>query len=193
MSLVLILFIFILILICVIFLRYGIEALENRYSNISKKSYNIREKLPNSDETADVIGKLELFIDKFIAYLDTKAQNDKRVKRLKDRLYDVKIEESPMEEGVSSYTINKGELISMCVRHKKKNKNFHDYQTLLFVLIHELAHVASISKGHNKEFMTNFKFLLEHAVESKMYYSQNYSNSPITYCGVKVTNNPYYN
>ena len=41
--------------------------------------------------------------------------------------------------------------------------------------------------------MTNFKFLLEHAVESKMYYAQDYSNSPITYCGVKVTNNPYYN
>ena len=98
-----------------------------------------------------------------------------------------------MEEGVSSYTINKGELISMCVRHKKKNKNFHDYQTLLFVLIHELAHVASISKGHNKEFMTNFKFLLDHAGESKMDYAQNYSNSPITYCGVKVTNNPYDN
>lgn len=191
MSLVLILFI--LILICVIFLRYGIEALENRYSNVSKKSYYIREELPNSDETADVIGKLELFIDKFIAYLDSKVPNDKRVKRLKDRLYDVKIEESPMEKDVSSYTINKGELISMCVRHKKKNKTFHDYQTLLFVLIHELAHVASISKGHNREFMTNFKFLLEHAVESKMYYAQDYSNSPITYCGVKVTNNPYYN
>tara|TARA_B100000902_G_C27316437_1_gene921653 strand:- start:661 stop:1236 length:576 start_codon:yes stop_codon:yes gene_type:complete len=191
MSLVLILFI--LILICVIFLRYGIEALENRYSNVSKKSYYIREELPNSDETADIIGKLELFIDKFVAYLDSKVPNDKRVKRLKDRLYDVKIEESPMEEDVSSYTINKGELISMCVRHKKKNKNFHDYQTLLFVLIHELAHVASISKGHNREFMTNFKFLLEHAVESKMYYAQDYSNSPITYCGVKVTNNPYYN
>ena len=191
MSLVLILFI--LILICVIFLRYGIEALENRYSNVSKKSYYIREELPNSDETADVIGKLELFIDKFVAYLDSKVPNDKRVKRLKDRLYDVKIEESPMEEGVSSFTINKGELISMCVRHKKKNKNFHDYQTLLFVLIHELAHVASISKGHNREFMTNFKFLLKHAVESKMYYAQDYSNSPITYCGVKVTNNPYYN
>ena len=191
MSLVLILFI--LILIYVIFLRYGIEALENRYSNVSKKSYYIREELPNSDETADVIGKLELFIDKFIAYLDSKSPNDKRVKRLKDRLYDVKIEESPMEKDVSSYTINKGELISMCVRHKKKNKNFHDYQTLLFVLIHELAHVASISKGHNREFMTNFKFLLEHAVESKMYYAQDYSNSPITYCGVKVNNNPYYN
>ena len=112
MSLVLILFI--LILFCVIFLRYGIEALENRYSNVSKKSYYIREDLPNSDETKDVIGKLELFIDKFVAYLDSKVPNDKRVKRLKDRLYDVKIEESPMEEGVSSYTINKGELISMC-------------------------------------------------------------------------------
>ena len=191
MSLVLILFI--LILFCVIFLRYGIEALENRYSNVSKKSYYIREELPNSDETADVIGKLELFIDKFVAYLDSKAPNDKRVKRLKDRLYDIRLEESKFEPGTSSYTINKGELISMCVRHKNEDKDFHDYQTLLFVVIHELAHVASISKGHNKEFLDNFKFLLKHAVESGKYHPVDYSKNPITYCGVKVTNNPYYN
>ena len=190
---ILVLILFILIIFCIICLKYGIESLENRYSNISNKSYYIREELPNSDETPDVIGKLELFIDKFVAYLDSKVPNDKRVKRLKDRLYDVKIEESPVEPGVSSYTINKGELISLCVRHKNTDNDFHDYQTLLFVVIHELAHVASISKGHNREFMKSFKFLLKHAVESKMYYAQDYSKSPITYCGVKVTNNPYHN
>ena len=50
------------------------------------------------------------------------------MKRLKDRLYDIRLEESKFEPGTSSYTINKGELISLCVRHKNEDKDFHDYQ-----------------------------------------------------------------
>lgn len=183
----------IILVFCIYFLKKDIENLTNKWSSLASKNYKVREKLPNSDDTPNIIAKLELFIDEFINYLDGNNPHDKRVKRLKDRLYDIRLEESKFEPGTSSYTINKGELISMCVRHKNEDKDFHDYQTLLFVVIHELAHVASISKGHNKEFLDNFKFLLKYAVESGKYHPVDYSKNPITYCGVKVTNNPYYN
>ena len=166
------------------------ENLEMQESEINGKTYGIQEMLPNVDEAADMLARLDIFIDKFVAYLDAKYQNDKRVKRLVYRLNDTKIEESPFKDGTSSYTINKGELISLCVREKNQSKNFHNYQTLLFVVIHELAHVASITKGHNAEFLKNFKWLLAEADESGMYFPQDYSANPITYCGVKVTNNP---
>lgn len=195
--------IFLVILLLIVCFKSSIESLENKYSSLTNKSYQIRDELPNSDDTVDILAKLDLFIDDLIVYLDSKHPNDKRVKLLQDRLYNnknslgsgthLKINESEWEKGVSSYTINKGELLSICVRKKNESKNFHDYQTLLFVLIHELAHIASKSKGHNSEFMENFKFLLKNAVESKMYYPQDYSKNPITYCGVKVTNNPYFN
>ena len=167
-----------------------LENLEMQKSSLNGRSYGIQEMLPNADDAADVIAKLDIFIDKFVAYLDGKYPNDKRVKRLVYRLHDTKIEESPFKDGTSSYTINKGELMALCVREKNKSKDFHDYQTLLFVVIHELAHVASVTKGHNAEFLKNFKWLLIEADESGMYYPQDYSTSPITYCGVKVTNNP---
>ena len=39
----------------------------------------------------------------------------------------------------------------------------------MFVAIHELAHIASETIGHNDEFWNNFKFLLDNAVEIKIY------------------------
>ena len=165
------------------------EALTMKFSNVSKESYGVQESLPKPGAAADLIGRLDIFIDKFIAYLDARNPNDRRVKRLVNGLHDVKIEESPFEPDTSSYTLNKGDLIALCVRNKE-NKEFHDYQLLLFVVIHELAHVASVSKGHGREFVDTFKWLLGQAAESGMYEPVDYSKNPVTYCGVRVTNNP---
>ena len=40
-----------------------------------------------------------------------------------------------------------------------------ELNTLVFVGIHELSHIASVTKGHGDEFWDNFKFLLENAVK----------------------------
>lgn len=166
------------------------ENLEMRISNLNGKKYGIQETLPYSHETADKIAKVELFIDKFINYLNNKYSNtDIRVNRLVSRLHNIKIEESPFEEGTSSYTLNKGELIAVCLRNKN-DKNFHNFDLLKFVIIHELAHVASVSTGHNAEFLRNFKWLLQEAKNANIYTPVDYSKNPITYCGVHVSNNP---
>ena len=165
------------------------EALTMKFSNVSKETYGVQESLPKPAGAADLIGRLDIFIDKFVAYLDARNPNDRRVKRLVNGLHDVKIEESPFEPDTSSYTLNKGDLIALCVRNKE-TKEFHDYQLLLFVVIHELAHVASVSRGHGREFIDTFKWLLGQAAESGMYQPVDYSKNPVTYCGVRVTNNP---
>ena len=167
------------------------EALEMRLSSLTNKFYGIQEDLPDSQYAVEMIGKLELFIDKLINHLDTKysKNEDIRVDRLIKRLHNIKLEESPDEPNTSSYTLNKGELIALCVRHKD-TKDIHDYELLQFVVIHELAHVASVSTGHNAEFLKNFKWLLNEASEAGLYTPVDYSKNPITYCGVDVTNNP---
>jgi hypothetical protein len=83
--------------------------------------------------------------------------------------------------------------MSLCIRENNKDRSFHDYNSLCFVIIHEMAHIASVSEGHNFEFITNFKFLLKEAVEMGYYNPIDYSKNPFLYCGkIKVTNNPYY-
>jgi hypothetical protein len=165
------------------------EALEMRRSTINGKSYGIQEMLPNANLSADRIAKLEQFTNDLLEYLSARHSKDIRTQRLLNNLADIKMEESPFEDDTSSYTVNKGELIALCIRNKE-NKDFHDWNTLLFVLIHELAHVASVTTGHNEEFVHNFKWLLQRANEAGIYSPVDYSKAPITYCGVRVTNNP---
>jgi hypothetical protein len=48
------------------------------------------------------------------------------------------------------------------------------------------------SIGHDKDFWDNFKFILDNAVEIKIYDPVNYRANPQNYCGMNITDNPYY-
>lgn len=166
--------------------------IEYRKSTTNNLKYGIQEKFNKSDEAVELLAQLHQYMQTFIKDLNKKYPADERVKRLVSNFKNCKIEESPDKDDESSYTINKGELMAICLRHKKEERHFHDYNTLLFVIIHELSHIASISEGHNSEFITNFKWLLQEAKKMGYYDPVDYRTSPMTYCGVKVTNNPYF-
>lgn len=171
------------------------------YHNRNGFTYGIQEVFHDSDEALEILAKLHINMNAFVNELVQKLPNDERVIRLKKGFKNVKIEETyeKAEDDNTSYTINKGELMSLCLRKNdsKTNNNtkrpFHDYNSLCFVVIHEMAHIASVSEGHNTEFIENFKFLLQEAVTMKYYTPVDYSKNPFLYCGkIKVTNNPYY-
>ena len=166
--------------------------IEYRKARMNNIEYGIQEKFNKSDEAVELLAELHQYMQTFIKDLNNKYPTDERVKRLVSKFKNCKIQESPDKDDESSYTINKGELMAICLRHKKEEHHFHDYNTLLFVIIHELSHIASISEGHNSEFITNFKWLLQEAKKMGYYDPIDYRTSPMTYCGVKVTNNPYF-
>ena len=66
-----------------------------------------------------------------------------------------------------------------------------DDNTILFVVIHELAHVMTISTGHTEEFWANMKFLLEQAEDINIYVPVDYSQNNTEYCGMMITSSPY--
>ena len=93
----------------------------------------------------------------------------------------------------TAYSENKGEKIAFCLNKKKEdNDNFIDENTLTFVALHELAHIATQSIGHKSEFWENFKFLLTEASEAGLYTPRDYKTAPQEYCGMKISDNPYY-
>ena len=96
-------------------------------------------------------------------------QNDPMIKELKDTLFvifpdikDVKIYES---EG-KSYTINK-EKVYLCLRDE--NNQYYNKNMLLYVLLHEYAHVLNKSVGHNEEFQEIFDNVLNKAINAGIY------------------------
>jgi len=183
-------------LILSILYKYHLLELFIEYRNsINGKQYGVQEKLQNSSEALALLTRLDTNMTNFINQLKIKMPNDKRVQRLVKGFKHIKIEETTenSEDDDTAYTINKGELMSLCLREGHSHRPFHDYNSLCFVIIHELAHIASISEGHNFEFIENFKFLLKEAVSMGYYTPIDYSKNPFTYCGkVKVTNNPFY-
>lgn len=81
-------------------------------------------------------------------------------------------------EGNKSYTINK-QKIYLCLRDEKQN--YYDFNMLLYVAIHELAHVLCDEIGHTAKFHKIFQELLQKATELRIYDP----NKPIiqNYCG----------
>jgi predicted metal-dependent hydrolase len=99
-----------------------------------------------------------------------------------------KIYETSLNSEFTSYSINKGEELVFCLRSKSNGK-LHDINLLMYVAVHELAHTACPETGHTPMFNKIFKFLLEIAIELKLYYYEDYSSNPIEYCGMKLYTN----
>ena len=75
---------------------------------------------------------------------------------------------------------------------RNANNTLVDENTLTFVAIHEVGHVMTESVGHGEEFWNNFRFLLQNAVNLGIYKPVDYKKEPTGYCGMDITDNPYY-
>jgi predicted metal-dependent hydrolase len=93
---------------------------------------------------------------------------------------------------LTAYSENKGEKIAFCLNKTKHSSTLIDLNTLTFVALHELSHVMTVSVGHKQEFWQNFKFILENAKKAGLYTPVDYKKKPENYCGMTITDNPYY-
>jgi len=122
-----------------------------------------------------------------------KISDQPNVQRLVAGYNPQKIMETLPTSEYTAYSENKGEKIAFCLNKKRKGEDqLIDEDTLTFVSIHELSHVATKSIGHKTEFWDNFKFLLENAKESGIHNPVDYKKEPVEYCGMDIHDNPYY-
>ena len=92
----------------------------------------------------------------------------------------------------TAYSENKGEKLAFCLNKEKEGNQLIDPNTLMFVAIHELSHIATKSIGHKDEFWNNFKFLLGEAKKIGVYEPEDYKKNSKRYCGTNITDNPYF-
>jgi len=179
-------------------------------STIDDRDYLVRN-LSDKTEAADLLAKIRVKLVKITDHL--KGVNDTQVKqytnssdddtkenilketkeafeRLISRFQPDNISESTPNNKYTSYSVNKGQKIVFCLRAKGKEETLVAENVIMFVAIHELAHIMTVSVGHTEEFWNNFRILLRVAVELKLYKNQDYSNSPVDYCGTKITDTP---
>ena len=161
-------------------------------SSLDHRKYLVRN-VDDKQEAADMLANMRDRLDKLINYIRMNYPNDDRVKRLIRKFNPDRISESLRGSKYTSYSINKGEKIVLCLRSKDMSQRLTDINTLMFVTLHELAHIMTISIGHTKEFWSNFKFILKIAVQIGIYDNIDYSKDPQPYCGIEVNDSPLHN
>lgn len=161
-------------------------------SSVDGNKYCIRDR-NRLQEAADLLSTITKKCSTLVNYLHVKFPEDSRCVRLYQNFNPRKITETLPTSTLKAYSENKGAKIAFCLnKDNHNNEELIDENTLMFVALHELSHLMTISIGHNREFWVNFKFILEHAISQKLYTPINYKKKPTSYCGMQITDNPYY-
>lgn len=155
-------------------------------SSIDNRTYVVR-KLPDKQKAADLLAKLNQKFTRLIKHVST--DNKKGVKQLKRKFNPNNLTENTPGGKYTAYSVNKGEQLALCLRNVKDN-SFIDVNTIMFVSIHELAHVMTDEVGHTPTFWDNMRYLLEQANDIGVYDIVNYSKYPVDYCGKEINTTP---
>jgi hypothetical protein len=161
-------------------------------STADGKKYCVRER-NNIEDASNLLAQTTDKLSYLVENLNSRFKNRENVQRLVENFNPTTIKETLPTSEYTAYTENKGEKLAFCLnKNKNNNNNLIDQNTLMFVAIHEIAHIMTLSVGHTEEFWQNFKFLLENAVQLGIYEPIDYKKNPKNYCGMTISDNPYY-
>lgn len=154
-------------------------------------TYHNKKWIVQQPDSAEMLDMLITRINKLIDNIKQYPDPDFTLTRLRhwDNTFVLEnIKESWKNES-TSYSINKGEQLVFCIRDKLNN-SIHDINTLMFVAIHELAHIVTNELQHTKKFWNNMKKLLHRAEDIGVYRYVDYSTNPVEYCGMMIDGAP---
>ena len=140
-------------------------------SDVDGQRYCVREN-SKMELAANLLATVTKNCKDLVVYCAKKFPDDEKVQRLVQKFNPTKISETLPTSEYTAYSENKGEKLAFAV--------------------HELAHIMTTSEGHLQEFWKNFKFLLEQAKAAGIYNPVDYKKNPEPYCGMDITDNPYY-
>jgi|APGre2960657373_1045057.scaffolds.fasta_scaffold00298_2 hypothetical protein len=168
---------------------YFNAGLEPVISRVDGNSYTVRA-LPDKEDAADLLANIGAKLTLLMRHLEKTAPDDARGKRFSERFKPDRISEGPENSKYTSYSINKGEKIVFCLRSRDGKNELVDLNTMMFVALHEVAHICTIEVGHPPSFWENFKWLLTLSLNIGIYQDQDFKRAPQAYCGITITDSP---
>ena len=160
-------------------------------SDVDGNRYCVRER-SKMELAANLLATVTQNCKDLVTYCAKKYPENENVQRMVQKFNPTKISETLPTSEYTAYSENKGEKLAFCLNKEKNGTQLIDINTLTFVAIHELSHIMTTSEGHKQEFWQNFKFLLEEAKAANIYNPVDYKKKPEPYCGMDITDNPYY-
>jgi hypothetical protein len=163
-------------------------------STIDGKSYKVRD-LPDKQQAANLMATLRIRLMKLCDALERKYPDKAQVKQMVNnfRADPARFIEATPDSDHTSSTVNKGEIINMCLRQRLGgDESLVDENVMMFVALHEFAHICTESIGHDSDFWNNFGWLLKEAESQSLYRYTDFAAHPVNYCGVHITDSPRY-
>lgn len=183
--------IFILVISYKIYMESDVFNLKCIISEVDGNKYCVRER-NKLELAANLLAGVTNKMKKVVKHVGNTYKERENVKRLTENFNPQKISETLPTSEYTAFSENKGEKMAFCLNTSRKGNKLIDENTLTFVALHELAHIMTESVGHTQEFWRNFKFLLESAVNINIYSPIDYKKNPISYCGMEINDNPFY-
>lgn len=196
----------ILIFITVILLVYFFVTLklynENTYvkSDIDNNNYLIRQSDTKGNDylktSANTLAEINNRIIKLIDHLDTKYSNDENknyfIKKFKENYNPNVLSEAAIDNRYTTYTVDKQDM-HICLRTRDDKEKIYDINLLMYVILHELAHLCNYNEtghpiqGHGDEFKNIFKLLVVESILLNIYTYVDYTSQPEEYCGIIIS------
>ncbi len=158
-------------------------------SNLDGEYYLVRNYI-DKQQSSDTLSKLKKNIFKIVEYVNSVKSRYKKMNpyiyQLCSRIKNVIIKENHPNSNFTSYCVNKGEELVFCIRISKDGGDIHDLNLLMYVVIHEISHVACPEEGHTRLFNEIFKFLCQISIELGIYTKINFEKNPENYCGIII-------
>jgi len=163
-------------------------------SSVDGNTYQVRD-MPDKQEAADLLARVRQRMQKLYNYLIATYPEKLQVKQLRQNFKPdpSRISESTPDAEHTSYSVNKGESVHLCLRQRQgNNESLVKENVMTFVALHEMAHMITTTIGHGPDFWNNFGWLLKISEEQGIYTYEDFSAHPVSYCGVKITDSPKY-
>jgi len=150
----------------------------------SDRSYRVRH-LGDSREAASLLDRLSRRVERLIG--DSANADDPRIQRIRSRWNGTLTELDGRRAGAIAHSIGKRS-ISVCIRNP--DGTLCDEDSAFFVVIHEMAHIANSTLGHDQSFWDAMRFLLELGEYTGVYHYKDHDVEHVTLCGKKLGTNP---
>lgn len=171
-------------------------------SEIDEKYYLVRN-LSDKQTAANLLSEIKQKIISLVTYLNDKKNDIQSyacnsnnpticknfrhyIDLLNNRIKNTEISEGVGSDKYTSYSVNKGEQIVLCLRSLQTDE-LHDINLIMYVVIHELSHIACPEYGHTELFKQIFVFLLKISIKIDIYKRIDFLKKPEKYCGLLLT------
>ena len=182
----------IMVILIISILYFNIQYRDMTYikSDIDDDYYLVRD-LKDKQYACNMLSKIKSNILKITEYVRNNREKYPNmipyIDQLCSRIKNVIIQESSVNSHYTSYSVNKGEQLVFCLRTSSFNNNLHDLNLLMYVVIHEMAHVGCPEYGHTPLFKDIFAFLCHRSIEINVYKKVDFNAQRVEYCGMDIT------